>query len=508
MTFLYNKPLDRSLADWWKSINQPYKLSFLIVMGINILAFGFEMSNLTMHHDDVAHIFIQDTILGHYVGRFGLGWLNYYVQNAYFVPFLQMLEGIIFMTAYALLVAYFWGIRKTMDIVLVASIICVFPYMGQLFQYNTAMATYSLAHFLSVLAVYLSTRATIRHGVISVFVFAASFSIYQGVIANSATIFIFWILCQLLFDKDNHTFQFRDILQKSAATLISVISGSLIYIAAVSFLDLQLDSHQGADQAFTLGDGLNIQYALSKIIHGTRSFFLWPENYFPNYLKKLQLVFLACAGLLCLWIPKRISGKIVVTSVFVLASLSPRLLQLLHPEGNYHNLTLTAYALFIAGAVMIINRAGPIVIRNLSTVLCIVLIGGYLLQCNWISTVNYLNTLAHYTTLTQILTRVRSLPEPNWDGKKIAVIGSYKMPSVYPFKKAMGVASDYIDANHIQALARLMRENVTFIKAGTHTPGVLEYAATNSPWPHPGSVGVVNGMGVVILSSEGSEDDS
>ena len=34
----------------------------------------------------------------------------------------------------------------------------------------------------------------------------------------------------------------------------------------------------------------------------------------------------------------------------------------------------------------------------------------------------------------------------------------------------------------------------------TTMPKILEFAATHSPWPHPASVGVVDGMGVVVFA--------
>ena len=73
------------------------------------------------------------------------------------------------------------------------------------------------------------------------------------------------------------------------------------------------------------------------------------------------------------------------------------------------------------------------------------------MQCNWISTVNYLNTLAHYTTLTQVLARVRSIPDAQWDGRKIAVVGRYDMSTDYPYKPATGVATKFMDAKHMDA---------------------------------------------------------
>ena len=80
------------------------------------------------------------------------------------------------------------------------------------------------------------------------------------------------------------------------------------------------------------------------------------------------------------------------------------------------------------------------------------------------------------------------------------VVGSYDMPSKYPFKGTTGVASEYMDAVHMQHLARLMRDDVVFLQADYKTPGALQYAATHQSWPDPSSVGVVDGMGVVVLS--------
>jgi hypothetical protein len=151
---------------------------------------------------------------------------------------------------------------------------------------------------------------------------------------------------------------------------------------------------------------------------------------------------------------------------------------------------------------MIINRARYTLVRNVSIVLAFFLIAGYILQCSWISTVNHLNTLAHYNTLTQIMSRIRSIPDAEWDGTTIAVVGKYDMPSEYPFRSATGVAVEYLDAKHMQDLANLMRDRVRFVSADSRTPEIFEYAATHEEWPHPTSVGVVNGMGVVILSNE------
>jgi hypothetical protein len=237
-----------------------------------------------------------------------------------------------------------------------------------------------------------------------------------------------------------------------------------------------------------------------EVAKGTRSFFFWPENYFPDHLKKIQLFFLLGAAFYCLLGPKGVVSKVMAGIIFALVLLSPRLLQLIHPAGIYHNLTLTGYAVVISGFVMIVVRSVQTHLRNLSLIMAFVLILGYVMQCNWISTVNQLNTYAHYATMSQILSRIKALPADKWEGKKVVVVGNYEMPSDYPFRPATGVATVYIDAHRFQRMARLMREEIMFMEVDASMPAALDYAAYHSAWPRSDSIGVVDGMAVLVLS--------
>ena len=418
MTSLINTPLEQVVADWWGGIDDACKKAFFIAVAVSVLAFGFEMTNLSLHHDDVQQMFIEDTILGHYLGRFGVGWLYYYTQNHYFMPFLQLAEGIVLMSVYGVVVARFWGVRQTIDIALIAAIVCVFPYMAQTYQYNTSMAVNPLAHLLAATAVILAVRATVRNVAFAAALFLAAFSIYQAVAANAATILAIWLLARLLYGGTDAPFFSRGTIRATMGVLIAVVAGGLVYLGCVSMMDIPFDSEQAAETAFKLGDATKFSLAAHEVWLGTRGFFLWPEHFFPDYLKDLQLALLAAAGVFCLWVPKRLGSKASAIVLLVLAAFAPRVLQMVHPEGQYHSLTLTAYAVFIAGAVMILLRSARTLMRNVTIVVTMVLLAGYVIQCNWISTVNYLNMFAHFDTLTQVLARVRSLPDAGWDGKR------------------------------------------------------------------------------------------
>src|ERR1041385_4529596 len=139
MRSLLTTPLEAVIARWWGSVDVASRRAMIVALSVSVLAFGFEMTNLSLIHDDVNQFDIQDTILGHYLGRFGAGWLYYYTQNHYFMPFLQMAEGMLLMVAYAIVVARFWGLRNVAEMALAAAILCVFPYMAHTYSYNTSM---------------------------------------------------------------------------------------------------------------------------------------------------------------------------------------------------------------------------------------------------------------------------------------------------------------------------------------------------------------------------------
>jgi hypothetical protein len=50
--------------------------------------------------------------------------------------------------------------------------------------------------------------------------------------------------------------------------------------------------------------------------------------------------------------------------------------------------------------------------------------------------------------------------------------------------------------------ARLLREDIEFMPAEEINQQALDYAAKHAPWPSPSSVGMVDSMGVLVLSHQ------
>lgn len=494
-------PLDQIALRAWNRIDPSSRRAFFVAMAVSILAFAFEMTNLTLHHDDISHIFIEDTILGHFLGRFGFGRFHYYTQNAYVMPFLQVLQGTLFTAVYGVLIGRLWGLRSTLDLALVASVVCVFPYMAQLYQYNTSAAPFPLAHLMAAGAVVLSVRATVASTCVASLLYLGAFSIYQSVVANAATIFLLWAAARVAFGAEDSRRLARTLGKATGAALAAVLIGGGAYVICVSQLNIPFDSYQSAGDAFSLGGLRDPSAAVTALAAGTRSFFLWPESYFPSYLKVTQLALLVGAMLVIVRLSISTPRKIVVLGMVGLACISPRLLQFLHPGGTYHNLTLTAYAVSIAGAVLFILRGARPLPRNAATLAVLFLLAGYVLQCNWISTVGQLNMRAHFSTTSQILAALRSHQGTGWNGERVAVVGEYEMTRSYPFKPGTGVTPDFMNARHMTLMARLLRDRAIFVEADETMPQVTRFAETRPPWPSPESIGVVNGQAVVVLGT-------
>lgn len=504
MSSLLTTPLDAWLAERWRRIAPAQRIGFLVAACVSVLAFGFEMTNLTLHHDDLNHLMVQKPLVGYYLGRFVHAWLFFYGQQGLFLPFLDMAIGMALMGGYGVLVAHFWGARRAPDVALVATIVCVFPYMAHIYQYNSAMVAYPLAHLLVAGGVVLAARARVLPVVVGALLIFVAFSIYQAVLANAVAILAVWLLMRTLFADPADAPPPRGALAVTAAVLLAIAAGGVLHVLAVWSLDLPANAAHGADDAFSLQSrvdrGLQLGRAASVVLQDSRAFFVWPEAYLPQPLKGLHALFVAAAALCCLLVPRGWQRKLTALVVLGVALLAPRTLQFMHPVGDFHKLTLTAYALVIAGAALVVLRSAGTAVRNGALLAGAVLLAGYVVQCNWVSTVNLLNTQAHMATVTQVLARLRALPAAGWDGRTVAVVGRYDMAGDFPYRAATGVASEYLVARHMSFIAGLLRDEARFVEPDESMPGVRAFAAGRPVWPHPDSAGIVDGIAVVVLS--------
>lgn len=493
-------PLENIVSTAWLSIPAAYRMALVVTLLVNLAAYGFHMTNLSFHHDDVGQFFRLDGRMGHQLGRYGYSWLHHYVQGDYYLPFLQLLEAIILTTTYGLVVAHAFGLRRTADVAIAASIVSVFPYMAQLYHYDTAAFPFSVAHLLAGLGALLSLNHRRIGVVVAALLYAAAFAIYQSVLGNALAIVAFAAIFRLIAANDKDSAQGDNVALVLLRALIAIVSGGLLYVLIVKFSGVPVDSYQGADKAFSIGSGIDLPLSLSVVLKATKGALVWPENYFPLWAKQLQQVLIAMAGLYCLVSAVDVRRKCAVLILLALGLMAPRALQFLHPHGAFHNLTLTAYAVVIAGVFGIVARCSGTVVRNLALLAACLIVYAYVVQANWMATVNYLNWNAHQLTMSRILARVDALGPGGWDGRTVAVHGKLNLVDSYPYKKETGVAVSFIDEEHFQKFARLLRQDVQVVRSKEMSAELLRSVAELPTWPAAGSVQLVGNTAVVVLS--------
>ena len=227
----------------------------------------------------------------------------------------------------------FWGARRALDIALVAAIVCVFPYMASVYQYNSVMIAYPLAHLLVASGVVLSARVRVVPLVLAALFFFLAFSIYQAVLANAVTVFLVWLLTRAVFSGEPGTAPVGTLVRAAGAVLVAIAVGGILHVLFVSSLHIPFDSAQGADQAFSLRsrleNGLQLAYAASEVLRGSRAFFVWPEAYLSQPVKALQGVLLLGAAVGCVVLPRKPAAKLAALALLGLVMLAPRVMQFL-----------------------------------------------------------------------------------------------------------------------------------------------------------------------------------
>jgi hypothetical protein len=249
---------------------------------------------------------------------------------------------------------------------------------------------------------------------------------------------------------------------------------------------------------------------------GTRQFLGFPEAQFnsgyanPYYTGVYKymcsaVLLLAAVGL---WVRSR-TRTAGFLSIFCLATaaLAPRTLQILHPDANYHELTLGGYSILLGGAFSIALKLGNRMLRSTVQSVLIILVLGFIHSNNVAAmsiTLDYQSTM-HWAN--RVLARVEALP--NYGSsvypaqKRIIFVGEdYQISQWFyrgrPFVTSTGIA-DGVPSIVFENLFRLLRVNVGYDVTAESRQRAIDYAAKHGAWPAPDSVTVLDDGTIVVV---------
>ena len=175
----------------WNSIDATYKNAFWLVMVFSLLAWGAELVNHTDNVDDYIQSMIHSPMVWTQLGRWGADILYFYGLGGWYMPTLHLLIGLIVNTSTILIAIYYFSHgRKTSlsNIVLPAGLYVTFPYLTDVFGFNTAQVLIPLSNLL-VICGYILARKELFPFLISALSMTLAASLYQ-ISLNTLTIAI------------------------------------------------------------------------------------------------------------------------------------------------------------------------------------------------------------------------------------------------------------------------------------------------------------------------------
>ncbi len=160
-----------------------------IVLGLNILALGICVFNMTYGTDDYIHLLKGCDMVSW--GR----WVSHIIYNYLcmqnYLPVLSQLVGITAMVLTGFELTRLWCIRNFINRVLIMAFFSLYPYVLEMYNFRTITAVYPWAYYLALLAL------NQRKGWIAAILFCISLGVYQTALGFAVCAWLMALLFRL-----------------------------------------------------------------------------------------------------------------------------------------------------------------------------------------------------------------------------------------------------------------------------------------------------------------------
>ena len=486
---------------------------------INLFAYGFLFANLTLNHDGFGFItldaswtrgtgrWLTDVLYAVLFRNFELIWLNGLLAMCFFI-------------ATALSISRVLRLAGLSERLVVALLYTLFPYMCSYYGYAFHVPIYALSSLLAVSAVEVTERGGLGKCLLGALLLAASLACYQAFVASALTLVMLGAAAALARAESRESL--TAIAWRVGRQMFALGLGCALYWlsikVSVAVFNVQLVAYQGAasmgaSDFAAVTRGLRVVLIETARFLGGRFQSIYPESSYFTWKDKAlcAVVYLgAIAGIAAM--ARRMRGRSgAAVLMFLMALFAPRVLQVAHPDGNYHELTLTGYGVYLAGAAAFAMEMKNRIARSAVQLVLVVLICSFIHSNNVGAAALAFDYQAIMHWGNRVLAMIEADPRcavqmGSWAPKRIMFVGdAYRVSDWFyrgrPFVTAVGIA-DGIPNIVFDSIFRLLRVNATSvgIPPQTHSEG-LAYAARHEAWPHPESVTVLrDGTIVVVLS--------
>ncbi len=340
-------------------ISPQQRLAFCSAFISGLLCHLFIITNSMYNNDDIRYLYV--TFDKPELGR----WLQTYFAglSSYFsLPVVNCVLGLFYIGLAAMAVTALFDLTEGLHILLVSSMIAVFPTVACIYSYTFAADPFMLSLFFSCLAAYYVTRTdrgrfTWLWGALFLML---STAIYQAYLPFTLLLMLLWYIIAILSPEryDN-----RALVRKGLEYIIMLIVGMGAYAAGMKITlackEISLRDYQGISDSSLPGPSMlltRIKLALNDFID-----FLKPSQVL-TYNRFMQAAFILTVLTLTVLFCYRFVQKKTYTSVlrivlllvsFACIPLSVNVIYLISETVQYHMLMRHAWCiLFIAPIVL------------------------------------------------------------------------------------------------------------------------------------------------------------
>ncbi len=507
----------RDVFSWlggaWGRIPPSSKLIFGIAMIANLASYGFIFSNLTLNHDGFGAITAggsTNRVTGRWVGDIIYSGL----LGGYELIWLYDLIGAVLFIFTAFSICRILQIKEFSVRLTVVLLYTLFPYVCNYYAYAFYVPVWGVAMLLAISAVEYGL-APLRWSKLTIGALFITISLAsdQAFIASSLTLTC--VLMASMFAEAEDLKEVRRALLHGLPWLVGMIGvGAFAYALSVKIstvlFGVKLIDYQGANSMLSF-NAASILKGMQLAIAGTTQFLGFPSHGYENPYFTGSYKYMCSAVLLLavlgLWAKSKIKIAGFLSIVFLaLGALAPRTLQILHPNANYHELTLGGYSILLCGAFAIALRLANRILRSAVQLVVIILVAGFIHSNNVAAlslTMDYQATM-HWAN--RVLARVEAHPKYVLSpaAKQIVFVGDgYRVSQWFyrgpPFVSSVGIA-DGVPNIIFDSLLRLLHVNITAYGVSPESQKrALEYAASHRAWPAQDAVTVLDDGTIVVV---------
>ena len=179
------------------------------------------------------------------LGRFGL-YVVGLLKGFFVIPYLEIFLSILLVIGSIVLIFDLFEIKNKVIEVLCGILVSVSPIVSATLLFHYCSFAYSLAFFLSILAIYLLVKS--KHKLVKYmipsFLITFSLSMYQAYLAISLTLLLLWWMIQILKKK----FHWKEFFISFGIIILAVLFYFILMKLSLLVFHVDLSSYRGASQ--------------------------------------------------------------------------------------------------------------------------------------------------------------------------------------------------------------------------------------------------------------------